>query len=454
MLARLRAALPPAMVVLVALTVVAAPALRLSQAHLATAADRLAMRDQATALSLAGLGWWLLSSLLIGVTYLELGRRRRGADRALLWVAAGVGLTAMVQPLVSAWFGYVDQPSLSTLREYYRWTSRIWFVLWVGGAGCVAAALARRGGAAAAVGAALVVVTALAHPLEAISDRLWPAPTPANAWTTAALELAITSVGTALHLGAAYLLGKDAPASTGTPGQLLIGLERVGTALVVRVLAALGTGLFTMMAIGAKSPGLMKVVVTVVPLVLIGSLVAQVSGLFTAAGDAAGPRLRLTAAGALTAFVTVVTSVQAVALFRVARDRWSHGELDSWEVSRLTAAAHALPYLTPAVLLIGLGLLLSAVAAARRPRPDLEPTTVTSTALLVVGGTLAALWLGRHAERHLGTPGEFLLLTVLVAACNVAALLALARLCHKTVWALRLGSDGLPPARVVDGNPM
>lgn len=454
MLARVRAAIPPALLVAFALIGLGSPILDLYQAHVARVRDYSHVGADAAAVSLAGLGLWFLKPTLIGLALLELGRRRRGHERTLLYVAAGVALAAISGPIVSAWFGYADRPSLATMVAYARWSTWAWAALWTLAGACVATLVVRRGRAGLVVAVAVMLTTVVAHPLRVVDELIRPTPTPGHAWINAAIDIAITWSSLAALGAAAYLLGKDAPATTWSPGQLLTGIERVGTALVLRVLAALGTGLITTMAIGARSPGLMKAIVVVVPPVLVGALIAQISGLFAAAGDATGPRLRLTAAGALTTFAMVVMSAQAVAAFRVARDRWGSGSLDSWDSTRLADTAQALPYLTPAALLLGVVLLLSSLGAMRRARPDLDPGAVTTAGVLTVGGSLAALWLARHALRHVGSPGEFVLLTALVAACNIAALIAVARLCHKTVWALRLGSDGLPPARIVDGNSM
>jgi hypothetical protein len=125
------------------------------------------------------------------------------------------------------------------------------------------------------------------------------------------------------------------------------GLEQTGSALIGQVMIAVGTAALTLMAFGAKSPGLMKVVVTIVPIALVIVTAIQVSGTFSAARGQLAPR-RLIAAGALTLWVATAQAMRSIAAFRIARASWD-GErsLDVFDRERLAAAAAALPYLTP-----------------------------------------------------------------------------------------------------------
>lgn len=453
MLDRLRTAIPPALVAAFALTLVGDTATSLYQAHLLSTRDFAATRGAFDALDLAALTSWLATTLLIALGLGELSRRLRGGARTLLVVAATVAAMALARPLMAIYTTYVDRPGGKWLHDYYLWSGRVSAVLWLASAGCMAAVLARRGSVGVAIATALIVATLIVHPFRTVAG--WLAFDHGHAWANAMLEIAYQWAYVAALGAAAYLIGRDAPGAPAEPIHLITGLERVGTALGARVVLAIGVATFTMMAIGARSPGLGKILVTVGPVALLATAIAQVSGLFTAARDGAGPRLRLVGAGALTLWTMTASACQAVAAYRVARDRWSRGAMDSWERDHLEAAATALPNLIPLIGLAGLLLLLSAIASVRARRPAVAAATPGSAAAWAVGGTLAALFLQRYALREVHDVGELVMLTLVVAAANVIATIAVARCCHQTAWAFRrLDPDALPAARVVDRNEM
>lgn len=455
MIDRIRAAIPPALLLAFALAVFGDTSLSLYQAHLSSIRNYDQVRDRLAGADLAALALWLTTTLLIASGFGELRARLRGDARALMTVATVVAGLALVRPVMGLYLTYVDQPRGGWLRDYYLWSGRVSFAAWLAAAGCMAALTARRGAVGLAIGVALLVTTAISHPLRTLAEWLYFDSDLAHPWANATLGIAyqVASVGA---LGAAvFLIGEDAAPVPAEPVRLVAGLERIGTALVARVVLAIGVATFTLMAIGAKSPGLGKLLVTVGPAALLATAIAQVSGLFTAARDGAAPRLRLVAAGALTLLTMTATACQAVAAYRVARDRWSRGDMDSWDRHHLEAAATALPNLIPLVGLAGLLLLLSAIASVRARRPAVAASTPGSAAAWVVGGTLAALFLQRYALRDVHDVGEFVMLTLLVATANVIATIAVARCCHQTAWAFRtLDPDALPAARLVDRNPM
>lgn len=453
MLDRLRTSIPPAIIAALAIALVGDTAATLYQAHLLSTPDFSATRGGFDALNLGALAVWLTVTLLIALGLGELSGRLRGGAQTLLVLATAVAAMALARPLMAIYTTYVDRPGGKWLHDYYLWSGRVSAVLWLASAGCMAAVLARRGPVGLAVAAALLVATAISHPFRTVAG--WLTFDHGHVWANAVLDLIYQWAYVAALGAAIYLIGRGTSPAPAEPVRLVTGLERIGTALVARVVIAIGVATFTLMAIGAKSPGLGKLLVTVGPVALLATAIAQVSGLFTAARDGAGPRLRLVAAGALTLWSMTATACQAVAAYRVARDRWSRGDMDSWEREHLEAAASALPNLIPLVGLAGLLLLLSAIASVRARRPAVAASTPGSAAAWVVGGTLAALFLQRYALRNVHDVGEFVMLTLVVAAANVIATIAVARCCHQTAWAFRtLEPDALPAARLVDRNPM
>lgn len=452
MVTRIRAAIPPALLAALALTLVGDTVASLYQAHLAAARDYSAKFD---ALDLASIALWFTVTLTLALGLGELTGRLRGSARTLLTVATVVAGLALVRPLMGIYTTYVDRPSGKWLHDYYLWSGRVSATLWLVGAASMAAVVARRGPVGVAIAAALLVTSIANHPLRTISEWLYFDGDAAHAWANAALGTAYQWAYVAALGGAVFVIGDGVPGVPADPGRTIVGLERVGTALVARVVIAIGVATFTMMAIGARSPGLGKLLVTVGPVALLATAIAQVSGLFAAARDGAGPRLRLIGAATLTVWAMTASACQAVAAYRVARDRWSRGDLDSWERDRLEAAAAALPNLVPLVGLAGLLLLLAAIASVRARRPAVAAAPPAAAAVWVVIGTLAALALQRYAAGHVRDVSSFVMLTLLVAAANVTATIAVARCCHQTAWAFRtLDPDALPPARLVDRNPM
>lgn len=453
MLARVRAAIPPALVVAFAVALIGDTAVSLYQAHLRSTHDYAAARGDFAALSLAGIALWLTVTLLIALGFGELAGRLRGGARALMTVATAVAALALVRPVIAVYATYVDAPSPSWNHAYYLWGGRATCALWLLGAGCMGAIVARQGARGIAVAAALMLATLINHPLQTIGGWLYF--DHGHRWANALLGTTYHWAYVAALAGAAYLIGREAPAVPAEPVRIIDGLERVGTALVARVVLAIGVATFTMMAIGARSPGLGKLLVTVAPVALLATAIAQVSGLFAAARDGAGPRLRLAGAGALTLMAMTASACQAIAVYRLARDGWRRGEMDSWDRDQLAAVATALPYLVPLVGLAGLLLLLSAIASVRARRPTMTAASPGTAAAWLVCGTLAAIYLQHYTITHIRGAGTFVAFTLVVAAANVIATIAVARCCHQTAWAFRtLDPDALPAARVVDRNPM
>ncbi|MBK9032998.1 MAG: hypothetical protein IPL61_17290 [Myxococcales bacterium] len=452
MLTRVRAAIPPALLVMIILTMTTEVASALYQAHVLTSDREVLHAGRWEAVTLATMASWFTLTLLVFAGLRELAARLRGTDRTLVTLAAVVAGLAMLRPLISLYLEYVDMPGYRWTHSYHLWSARISFGLWLGAAGCLAAVVGRRGPRGVAIAVALVVTTVIMHPLRTISGWMMFDYGPAHVWANAALSIAYDLAGAAALGATVFVLGDRASPPQPAPDRIVHGLERTGAALVARVVIALGAAAFTVMAVGARSPGLLKLMVTVVPVALLAAMIAQISGMFAAGAAGTGPRLRFVGAAALSTWALVATSCQAVAAFRVARDAWSRGSMDSWDRQRLAATATAWPYLVPLVGMVGLLLLLSAVASVRRARPSLDASAPALAGVWLVTGTMGALLLQRWAlSGHVRGIGEFMMLTIVVAVANIVATVAVARACHKTAWALMLDEpSALPTARALE----
>jgi hypothetical protein len=204
------------------------------------------------------------------------------------------------------------------------------------------------------------------------------------------------------------------------------------------------------MAVGAKSVGLMKAILLLVPLGAAIATVVQLVAMFRIAADRDGPRWRATLAAALATMTSIVTAIQALALHRGITMRRG-AEYDSLSARDFEVIATAWPYLVPLAGLAAMLLFISAIADLRKRRPDLDPSSPGIAAALQVIGVLGVMYL---SQQHPKSQGEFLLLTVAVAGANIIALVAVARLCHKTAWALTaVREPELPAARVVADGP-
>ncbi len=299
MLPRIRAAVPPALLFAFALAVVGDSALSLYRVHLVSAASLDAARPQLAAIGLASMALWSTTALLIALGIAELRGRLLGDARSLVTVAAVVAGLALVRPAMGLYMTFVTSTRSGWLPDYYLWSGRVSFAMWLVAAGCLAGVTARRGPVGLAIGAALIITTIVTHPLRTIEEWLYFDSGRAHLWANTALGVAYAWAHVAALGAAVFVIGQDARAVPAAPGRLITGLERIGSALVARVVLAIGVAAFTMMAIGARSPGLGKLLVTAAPIALLATAIAQVSGLFAAARDGAGPRLRLVGAGTL-----------------------------------------------------------------------------------------------------------------------------------------------------------
>ena len=446
MLDRIRAAIPPTILVLCAWNV-ADVALDAYQTY------QFGTREPSwEAIRLASTALWVVVSLLLPLGLHELALRRTGVERTLITAAAAVTALLAVQTVVQIYLDHVDPPSYRWLRSYWTWSQRLNAGGMLTAAVLLALAAAQRGPRGIVAGVALVITTAMAFRFSMVHEWLIFDNHLAHRWFNLALVSGYAMAFRAALLTVVFLLGDRAPPRPTEPGVVARSLEHIGTALVARVVIVIGVAVFTAMAVGSRSPGLIKVILVLAPLGLLLSMIAQIVATFGLSTAAGGPRLRLAAGASLTLATMVVTTIQAIIAFRAATDRSDSGG------PRLSAEAargflEAWPYLLPALALLGLLLLLSGVASLRRRQPGLDAEAPTVAAAWLIGASLGAVLLQRHTPK---SASEFVLLALAVAACNVVAVLAVARVCHKTAWAIAAGDPALPSARVVSGdrNPM
>lgn len=436
-LAALVAAVPPALTVAVGLTVFAGGALALHVHQLTGDIERVTAASWA-AYGLASTALWFTLTLAIALGVAEIRLHLRGGERGLVTAAAVIVAAMLLWPLAAMYLHYVETPALDWMLRFDRWSQRVGFVAWMLAALLLAVPLARRGGRGLAVAVALLLTTAATHPLATISGWLRV--------DDRSLDLAIVhalrvTYGAALAATGWWLCRDPRLDARAEPAPALArGLARVGGALVARVAIAVVAALLTALAIGARSVGVLELVFTVVPLALLVTQVVQVTGMIGAAGDRTGPRLRLMTAGILTVWAMVASWCQAIAAFRVARASWHRVDL-GYPAEGLVGAARAWPYLLPLVAVVGLLLLLSAVATVRRPVDDRDRADPAMAAVWLIVGTLAALLLGRWAQDAGRQAGELILFTLMVAVANVVATLAVARACRAAAAALRAAAD-------------
>lgn len=442
------AALPATAVVLIAIGVGTATATYL-QVALTDFGRSLSMTGRAGRQLGLGAAWLVIPTLLV-LALRDLRARLTGREATLAAVAVGAALALLIAPVVDLYVAYVDELGRSAAETYFRWSPRLELIAWLTAMGALAAIAVERGRGGAIAGAALLTLTVLAFPTELVRELITVEGRDivARGWNATVLVVTRLAYFAALATTLAAIARTTAPPAPSTEATAR-GLEQTGSALIGRVMVAAGTAALTLMAFGAKSPGLMKAVITIVPIALVIVMAIQVTGTFSAARGQVAP-LRLVAAGALTLWVATAQATQSIAAFRVARASWDRERsLDGFDRERLAAAAAALPYLTPAIAVVAMLLLLSAIGEIRRRRRlDDGPVLGATVGFVVATAAALALQHGMLAKVH--SIGEFLVLTVVIAVANVVALLTIARLCHKTGWALRLEPETeLPVARAL-----
>lgn len=387
-----------------------------------------------------------MHAVLLVLAMRDVARRVVGVDARWLALAIGGAVALAIGDAMWLYDGYVDRLAFANEPSGRAWILRFDLVAGLAVAVGLAGPAVRRGSGGPLVAAALIVTTALTFRVLSVGELLHIDGSPAaNQLIFLLTRLAyVAALGTAMAL---VVSGAAAPPPE--PERQHYGLAQVGSALVGRLLLAVGAAAFTIMAFSARSPGLLKVTFTVIPAVLALVMIMQIAGTFTTARGQVAEQ-RLVVAGGLMVWATTVQVGQAILVFRLMRA--SSGR--SMDLYGLDELATALPYLTPAVALLSILVLLSAISAIRRHHQLADDGTVSNATTLFVMATLAALGLQLGLMRKVTTEGELLLMTIVIAGANVAALLAVARCCQKTAWAIKLAPPTtLPAARIAGASP-
>ncbi len=453
---RLHAAVPPALLIGVVTAVIGELALSVYQVRLAALSDLEAVTVGWARYSLAANAAWVASTVPIAVGLREVARRGVVGNRAVVTAAAILTAVVAVCAIGSIYIESVVDLERSTHESIWRWGARFTLAAWLGAAACLVFAL-RRGslGVVVALAAALLVTTLLAHPPWMMRSWFYfDGWTTAKVWANGALAFGYGAAHASALVLAVFELCRREPPLLGETTRVAEGLTRIGTALVARVVIAMGFVFAMLLAIGARSPSLAKLALVAVPVVALLATIAMISGMFQAAGNAgaaAPPRYRFTLAAVLTLGSLVLISIQAVAAYwLVTHGGGSSDPSFAHERQSMQAVVSAFPYLGPAITLAGLLCLISAVASLRAQRgPILGSAEPSTAAAMVVTFTIAAVAVQRWAATAGGNTGTYLVMLIAVTVATIAAQLAVARLCHKAGDGLvaELPTD-LPTARI------
>lgn len=454
---RFLAAVPPALVVGVGFTLVFGLWIDARAFYLAGLEPGDGMRAGYAHQGLLSVAYGLTAPIVVALGLRELARRVPRLEAGFLTAAVVALALVAVRAVANVYVRYGLDERPSWLLDWFLWGARLSFVGWLVVAVALAVALRRlrNGALVAAIACALIAAAAASNPTHQLYDWLHFDDVRRDAGANFVLDVIFALAQAAALLAGAFVAGDRAPAAPADPHRAGRGLARVGAALVARIVIAMAFAALTLMAVSAKSPGLLKLTLGVVPIAILGVTIAMVHGLFQAGAPAwpEAPRLRFAAAGALLLAGLALVTAQSLAAFRVAMDRMSRGDGEPMpgHVRRsLEEVAVAFPYVVPAVGMIGLLCLVSALGALkRRHGAVLGSADPTTAALMLVGFTGAGVGLQRWQVGEPRELGTLLVLTILVAVANVVAQLAVARLCHKVADGLLYTAPaGLPPARI------
>lgn len=450
---RLLAAIPPVLLIGFVIAIVGEAANGAYVAHLVGQRDHDPGGWERA--NLIGSMLWVTSTTMIALGLHEVARRVWIVERAAVQAAAILMWLVVARAVASIYVEYVATLERDTMRTYYLWGSRLSFVAWLGVAVLLAVALRRRAPRiVVALAVALVVTAVLASPLRTVRDWVYfDSRAPSDWWRNNVLSFVYgVAHGLAILLAVFELCRRDPPLP-GDPLRVAEGLTRVGTALVARVVIAMGFVFAMLLALVAKSPGLAKLALVLSPVAALFATVAMITGMFQAGGNAgapAPPRYRFALAGAFTLASLVVISIQAIAAYHLIAPRSKGDYRIDHEPMQVIVAAF--PYLGPAIALAGLLFLISALASLRAQRgPVLGSADPGTAAALVISCSIGAVAVQRWAAGDGGHVGTYLVMLVVMSVASIVAQLAVARLCHKVADGLVVDSPThLPTARVHD----
>jgi hypothetical protein len=387
-----------------------------------------------------------LTLMLLG--FAELARRAGPRLDGNLFRAGVIAVGGLVVLLLAGlylnywWWprGDSSRERIDTMENFWRWWQR----------GALTAALFATASVVVA-GRRLPAVRWAAVPLILVTVLMWPTswlqeltsyddPSERERWIDAGIRIWIRLGFCGLFMTAATALGRSLPPAPTDMVRAGQGLERVGSGLVARVVVVVVAAFVLIMSVGAQSPSLQRVGSVIFPAAFLIASLAMVTGLWQAAslGVAGAPRLRLYAAAALTTMALVMDALKSLALYLALR---SGGEdLGAGMRDRSKDLAQTLPYLTPALWLTGLLLLMSAAERLRRMVPEarVDAAAINAAAASVTIFTTAAVVIMRWAQTGgVSSIGGFVVISLMVALANIVAQLAVARVCHRVGAELR-----------------
>lgn len=382
------------------------------------------------------LGCQYAQVLLYSCGLFALARRYTGSARPLAQTAAWLMFVGLSGPFVNLFVSIMRPADARSIFDGFNLIQG--FVLLAASILLTIAADAWRRVPLAAAGLILLHVTAYAFPVigRLINEAL------GNDHSTIRIYLLVREALSATMLFVAAALaagGRDLPPD---PQRAASGFAIAHTSLIVRLVAAISMAL---MGFAAQSPGIAKLVLVIVPLVVIGTQIALALGVLRV--DAANlpgmPRFRLALAAAGMFWFASLQLDQVVFII----DQLWRGGLDSEDLDELQMFS----VIGPIVAAISLALIGSAIASFARNRGNQELASSATTRMfafvaLALGGIALQAFMLDAGSR--GSAGSIVAVSLLAGAAGVAALVVLAGL-------LKLASEqmsaapGIPPARIV-----
>ncbi|HEY5934800.1 MAG TPA: hypothetical protein VIU61_09200 [Kofleriaceae bacterium] len=366
-----------------------------------------------------------------------LARRHTGPARPLAQTAAWLMFVGLAGPFVNLFVSIIEPRNLTTFFDRIGLVEG--FVLLAASILLTIAADAWRRVVPAAILLMLLHVTSYSFPVlgEVIRDVL------GNDHTVLRIYSIVREIlwcGTLLFVAAALAAGgRDLPPE---PQRAASGFAIAHTSLIVRLVAAISLAL---MGFAAQSPGIAKLVLVIVPLVVIGTQVSLAIGVLRvdAAGVPGMPRFRLALAAA---GIFWFASLQVEQLVYVIGELWD-GRLEYDDVYRLDMFS----VIGPIVVAISLALVGSAIASFAANRGNQQLASAATARMfafvaLALGGIALQAFMVDAGSR--GSAGSIVAVSLVAGVAGVAALVVLAGLLKRASEQINT-APGIPPARIV-----
>ncbi len=403
---------------------------------------------------LLGPGMSLSVSALMILGFAELARRAGpGVDGIALRVGLAAVVALFLAVLANLYVSYWYQPrnpghAKTFIEDFWTWQQRV-----VSGSAVIASAsllyAGRRLFIVQALAVPFLLATIFAYPVQSVWDLIHPTRSgPDDVWPGVFMEIMIEVGFATMLLIVAGALGRSLPPAPVDVARAGEGLQRVGSALLVRVLIVVVAAFTLVTTFGAQSVGLARLSAIVFPLGLVIASLALVTGIFQTAGLTAegAPRLRLYAAGACAVVAFVAEVIRDIVKYNIITGRI---DTSSWGGQQALGRMEVLPYFIPGVGLTGLLLLVSAVDRLRQWAPEAraDRQMMINAAVAVALCSIIGVVVMREASPAKSDIGFFIMVSILVAVASVLAQVAVARVCHRVAAEMR-EAPALPTAVV------